>query len=938
MAANLFELLNAPTSLKPKDLSTHIRMQMALPEEVRNTCTRDLFRMDIKLFNELTTCRYSRKLPKEDDPGYQAFCEEIGVKGVEPIPYRFFASEYAAVTAGDKDAKKAVAAISEPWRVQAYAAQYLRMAQNAETGKPESAGSLWLKAIRQYKKFFSVAKVEESYTYQYAADDEAKQLCVETWDGFIKKLLEDLNARRREYINKQNAKSAEVCLKVLSYKEVQAIAPDAYSNALKESFAPYITAIKSAATLQKAGEMYKNCPEAMREADEECELELAMLSAIAAEVSRRKAVKEPANDVPVWLKKLKVKDLHENGAVMVKIEADAVYQACAEYIRFALEDKKEEIVLCACRICSTECFPDDVVVGQGSDGDLFRPDVAPILAGNYASIMANNLPSRITASNAASLAKKLKAVCNDLGRDVSTYAAITTGVNYLGSHDAGENVILAFLNEFDAATPLKDESCPTVGELKKRIEGDPGIKLLKKLADTDCGSSSYPGVVNEVISYLNKHGSDVVNGEKLEDIARKLLINEFVACANRYQSNQSQALLQTLKKLAGWLKYTTEVPAGDQHLTVGDVMKSIQGNPELEAFKKVQEASTGSMDENKAVQALIALARTKGSTEVQGTTILELAQNVLLSVYVRNANAYQSGGGNISRSTMHTIADWLPYYTEVPGGDGTTVREFDNRLEPLRVLPAIRDRVQNDTFTESDIGCLAYFIENWPDFDLGGQSFKDVARSFLHAMLVTCANGLQRSGRYSGDHWDNKMAALFSVISTFGSTVSEQEGKALMNIVQHYGVSTTGRKPSYSPDYPPFKTDEKPNKRRGGFGSGGRSGGGRGSGSYKKPSGARRFFGILLLLAAIAALAWGVMGFTSRTVRVYGGDAKGVYDLVEDTFDGTARFTKAYGKLSGGDELRKLAETCRVRQRYIGLGGGAVVGIAAILLLRKKRR
>ena len=135
MAANLFELLNAPTSLKPKDLSTHIRMQMSLPEETRNTCSRDLFRMDIKLLNELTTCRYGRKLPKEDDPEYQAFCEAIAVKGVEPIPYRFFASEYTAIKAAGGDYRKAVGEVAEPWRMQAYAAQYLRMAQNAETGK-----------------------------------------------------------------------------------------------------------------------------------------------------------------------------------------------------------------------------------------------------------------------------------------------------------------------------------------------------------------------------------------------------------------------------------------------------------------------------------------------------------------------------------------------------------------------------------------------------------------------------------------------------------------------------------------------------------------------------------------------------------------------------------------------------------------------------------
>ena len=230
MVTNLFELLNAPTSLKPKDLSTHIRMQMTLPEETRNTCSRDLFRMDIKLVNELTTCRFSRKMPKEDDPDYLSFCCALTVKDAEPIPYKYFAAEYALMKAQPGQPKDNVKALTDPWRVQAYAALYLRIAQNAETGKPKSAPNLWMTAIRQYQRFFSMAKVEESYTYQYAPDDDARQLCRETWDNFLKILLDQLSDRREDYIAGQNVEAASVCLKVLSQPESRAIDPEAFGQ------------------------------------------------------------------------------------------------------------------------------------------------------------------------------------------------------------------------------------------------------------------------------------------------------------------------------------------------------------------------------------------------------------------------------------------------------------------------------------------------------------------------------------------------------------------------------------------------------------------------------------------------------------------------------------------------------------------------------------
>ncbi|MDO4866693.1 MAG: hypothetical protein Q4C10_09040 [Clostridia bacterium] len=853
MADNLFELLNAPTSLKPKDLATHIRMQVSLPEETRNNCSRDLFRMDIKLMSELTTCRYGRKMPKEEDPEYLAFCEAIAFKGVEPIPYRFFASEFAALKAQSRDYKAAVSAVTEPWRVQAYAAQYLRMAQNAETGKPESASQLWHTAVRYYKKFFAGASVEESYSFQFAPDDDAREACRRAWNDFLKNQIEALVARRRDYISRQNTKSAEACLKVLSYKEVKAIVPDAYDKAVKEGFAPYVSAIKSAATLDKAGEMYKNCPKTLLELDEDHELEIAMLTAIGAELNRRKAVKGPAKAVPVWLEKLEAKKLYTAGAVMVKIEAKSLYEACADYVRFALESEDADILQCACDICAADNFPDDVFIGKSNDGDLYRPGIAPILVGNLTDALAKKMLTKLNATSAANFAQKIIPVCRKLGYNESAYAAVTRAVNYMGSRKADPEIILAYLRKFNANTPLQDPNCPTVEALIRNIEGDPGVKLLKELAETSCTNSKYPSLVDKILDYVKKNGDERVNGESFEDLARRVLLNEFVGCANQYQSSQSETLMNCLKKLAQFLKYSTQVPTSGEKLTVGDVMKSIQGSAELESFKKLTNASTGSREENAAVKEITKLARSKGSTEVQGTTLLELAQRVLINTYVSNANAYQSNHSSCGRETMHIIADFLPADTKLPGAGKKTVREFDDQIQPLQALSEIQGRIQNESFTESDIMCLSWYVNNLPDFDLGGKSFREVANSFLHAMLVVCANNVQRRNAYGSSKWGDMMVLLIAL----GPAVPKQESEALFNIIQHFNISfTKSAENTFSPLYKPFGKVEK---HGGGYGGGGGyHGGGGGGGSHGRVPAVGRVIAALLVLAILALAVWGI--------------------------------------------------------------------------------
>ena len=99
----------------------------------------------------------------------------------------------------------------------------------------------------------------------------------------------------------------------------------------------------------------------------------------------------------------------------------------------------------------------------------------------------------------------------------------------------------------------------------------------------------------------------------------------------------------------------------------------------------------------------------------------------------------------------------------------------------------------------------------------------------------------------------------------------------------------------------------------------------------------RKFIAILLLLAAAAGLVYGVLGATTKAVSIKSGDAVGVFNLSEGTYEGTLGFSSAGGFSMGMDDLRKLAQSQRNKQMWLGFGGGALLGIIGISLLRKKR-
>ena len=99
----------------------------------------------------------------------------------------------------------------------------------------------------------------------------------------------------------------------------------------------------------------------------------------------------------------------------------------------------------------------------------------------------------------------------------------------------------------------------------------------------------------------------------------------------------------------------------------------------------------------------------------------------------------------------------------------------------------------------------------------------------------------------------------------------------------------------------------------------------------------RKVIAIILLLAAAAGLVYGILGLTAKTVKINSDDAVGVFNLAEGTYEGTVGFSTAGGLSMDMSGLRKLAESQRSKQMWLGFGPGVLLGIIGVSLLRKKK-
>ena len=87
----------------------------------------------------------------------------------------------------------------------------------------------------------------------------------------------------------------------------------------------------------------------------------------------------------------------------------------------------------------------------------------------------------------------------------------------------------------------------------------------------------------------------------------------------------------------------------------------------------------------------------------------------------------------------------------------------------------------------------------------------------------------------------------------------------------------------------------------------------------------------------MAGLVYGILGATQKTVKVKSDAAEGVYNFAENSFEGSMGFSTAGGFAMDMDGLRKLAQSQRSKQMWMGIGAFVVLGIVGASLLKKKQ-
>ena len=99
----------------------------------------------------------------------------------------------------------------------------------------------------------------------------------------------------------------------------------------------------------------------------------------------------------------------------------------------------------------------------------------------------------------------------------------------------------------------------------------------------------------------------------------------------------------------------------------------------------------------------------------------------------------------------------------------------------------------------------------------------------------------------------------------------------------------------------------------------------------------RKVIAIILLVAAVAGLIYGILGVTQKTVKVKSGSTEGIYNFADNSFDGTMTWSSGGGISANFDEIKKLAQSQRSNQMWIGFGAFALLGIVGGSLLKKKK-
>ena len=560
---NLYEVLGAPPTLSSKDMSMHIKMMPStlLSKEERTKYSGELLNTKIRLYSELKTLRFPpRPGAEEINSLYKTVCKKISHASGEPIPYRFFKAEFEKLlkdcnyTAHSSPAEltettlnNAIEQITDIWRYQGYAALLLRIAENSEESDPQNAYRAWLAAIKAYQRFFAKADVQDSCTYRAQTEEKFRQDCREAWDGFLVEQLEDVGRRLKRYIQKNKTDSVGACMKTLQLSVVKSIAPALSESVMQDTLLPYASAIRMAPTLKTAGEMYNNCPTTLLAQDERGECKRAMLGALKKATDQLTAGNADIAEIVRWAGTLKVTELYQKGALLLKKDAGDFYEACAKFIRDVIQDKKFDHVK-EMELLVT-ILPADFVIAKSDKDDLKRDDMR-----GYGVMLSidDTFEKEVTASMstyaATAISKRVYRMIDDSIPEgdfaYERYATLGKVNRFLIVKLQGKSIsreaFLAFIDIFPNNWPIDIPQISNFGELKKNMAGDPliakALERLKEAREAEPGSYMQERKIKALIDFAceNPHLDLGQKDLKFKELVDQTLIQAFVGSINAY--------------------------------------------------------------------------------------------------------------------------------------------------------------------------------------------------------------------------------------------------------------------------------------------------------------------------------------------------------------------------------------------------------------------
>jgi hypothetical protein len=774
---NRYEVLEAPTSLKPKDLAVHIRMKPGIPKEVSGPARTALINAKVRLFEELTTCRYGRTLPGEEPPEYRKVCRAVSGSDAEPIPGRFFAGELAALleevptaaTMSKAQLEKRITALPDHWRVQAWAALILRIAQAAEVSDPAKAASVWARALRYYKGFFKRAKLEESYTF--INDPDGRPAAAEAWDSFLGDLVGGLKERMDAYARRQDGRAVSACSQVLRSEAVAAIAPEIAQTAQASVLTSFVDGIGAASPVGAATKLYRQVPVAVRRTDERGELVRALIGAMTKETELVSKGFGNPDAVLVAYRQVESMGGYEGARPVVRAALGDFFDACAAAARAALGDDASPDAKTAA-VALLDVVPEDWEIGRGSaSGEkitkvrvismLLSAELAPRLQGLLDALM--EAPAATQGESDA------------LGELVAFAKREKSFMAGPAESEIIENVLLKIfrstagqlLEDFSKLALCRHQLITIRDFLGRDTETEFGgaelsladhciraesVSAFKTANEAPLGSGLERDAIRELLRNLADRGSDGTwnfefGGGRFGDVVRDTLMK--LAMVHRESENGSATLaseildglgLEIASGPRGSVRIIPREAPAEKAMAGGQAAESLDLSGQLNRhIKKLMYAPAATQAESDALNELIAFAQREKSfaTGPEESAAIEKA---LLKIFESTASELLEDFSkeDLCVSQLKAIEDFLDFSKRIDLG-GVELRLFAHarRVRYLSALRAANEAPLGSSLERAAVRSLCIGREFWADTDdvwdfrINGEQFDDLVRQTL---------------------------------------------------------------------------------------------------------------------------------------------------------------------------------------------------------------